>query len=1051
MFSKLCIRKPVTTIMVTLMVFIAGIVSYFNLDQALMPDMDLPIAVVMTTYVGASPEEIEELISKPMEESLGSIANVDTVTSYSSTNSSMVLLQFVDGTDIDMAAVDMRDKIDQMKSTLPDAAGDPMVIKMDINAMPITIGVKAENMDLESLNDLLEDNVVNRLERIEGVASVSLSGGITNEVRITVDPVKLAGYGLTTSTLSGLLAAENMNLPSGDLTQGNTTVAVRTIGEFTSVQEINNLPIPTSTGAVIHLSDVAKVEQVEADRDSFTYINGEKGILLSVDKQSTANLVKVSQSLKDEIAKLQRDYPELEIDMLSDTSDYIEMSLSNITETALLAAVIAFFVLLLFLKNAVTAGIIAVSIPTSIMATFALMYATDINMNMISMGGVAIGIGMLVDNSVVVLDSIYQYYERGYTATESAEIGAKEVSMAIIASTLTTVAVFLPMALIGGTTGAMMKNLSFTIMYALVASVVVALTFVPMACALLLKRETKTFVWKNLKFLSFLDHWEGAIDTLSRKYEKLLKWALRHRKKTVLTVLLVFILSLCSIPLAGMDFMASMDEGVATISVDLPNGTDLDTTEETTLEVLYRLQDIPEADVVYANVGSGMLSSGTNSASITMNLVDAKDRKRSTEEVCDDIEKLLADIPGADITVSSSDSAMGSLASADVTMNVYGYDAATLVDVEDELVDKLSEVDGLSDVEGSTGDTVPEAKVTIDRAKASQYGITTASVAGALSTAISGSTATQYKLDGTEIDVVIRYDTNSVNYLTDLNNLTVTSAYGTQVPLSDVATVTMDESATTIMRENQKNYITISANADNMSTSEAQKLVEKAMADIELPDGCTYEFSGMMEKMNDTFRSLEIAMVVAVLLVYMIMASQFESLRYPFIVMFSMPLAITGAIIGLLITGNTITMPAMMGFVMLIGMVVNNGIVLVDYTNQLMDRGMNCYDALTSAGPRRLRPILMTTLTTVLGMVPMALATSEGSEMMQALAIAVIFGLTLSTVVTLIFIPVLYMWMNERKRKSNARKTAKRIAKNAKLHAEELARERAAQNNAKPV
>ena len=1051
MFSKLCIRKPVTTIMVTLMVFIAGIVSYFNLDQALMPDMDLPIAVVMTTYVGASPEEIEELISKPMEESLGSIANVDTVTSYSSTNSSMVLLQFVDGTDIDMAAVDMRDKIDQMKSTLPDAAGDPMVIEMDINAMPITIGVKAENMDLESLNDLLEDNVANRLERIEGVASVSLSGGITNEVRITVDPVKLAGYGLTTSTLSGLLAAENMNLPSGDLTQGNTTVAVRTIGEFTSVQEINNLPIPTSTGAVIHLSDVARVEQVEADRDSFTYINGEKGILLSVDKQSTANLVKVSQSLKDEIAKLQRDYPELEIDMLSDTSDYIEMSLSNITETALLAAVIAFFVLLLFLKNAVTAGIIAVSIPTSIMATFALMHVTDINMNMISMGGVAIGIGMLVDNSVVVLDSIYQYYERGYTAAESAEIGAKEVSMAIIASTLTTVAVFLPMALIGGTTGAMMKNLSFTIMYALIASVVVALTFVPMACALLLKRETKTFVWKNLKFLSFLDRWEGAIDTLSRKYEKLLKWALRHRKKTVLTVLLVFILSLCSIPLAGMDFMASMDEGVATISVDLPNGTDLDTTEETTLEVLYRLQDIPEADVVYANVGSGMLSSGTNSASITMNLVDAKDRKRSTEEVCNDIEKLLADIPGADITVSSSDSAMGSLASADVTMNVYGYDAATLVDVEDELIDKLSQVDGLSDVEGSTGDTVPEAKVTIDRAKASQYGITTASVAGALSTAISGSTATQYKLDGTEIDVVIRYDTNSVNYLTDLNNLTVTSAYGTQVPLSDVATITMDESATTIMRENQKNYITISANADNMSTSEAQKLVEKAMADIELPDGCTYQFSGMMEKMNDTFRSLEIAMVVAVLLVYMIMASQFESLRYPFIVMFSMPLAITGAILGLLITGNTITMPAMMGFVMLIGMVVNNGIVLVDYTNQLMDRGMNCYDALTSAGPRRLRPILMTTLTTVLGMVPMALATSEGSEMMQALAIAVIFGLTLSTVVTLIFIPVLYMWMNERKRKSNARKTAKRIAKNAKQHAEELARERAAQNNAKPV
>ncbi len=1032
MFSGLCIKKPVTTVMVTLMVFIAGIVSYFHLDQALMPDMDLPIAVVATTYVGASPEEIEELISKPLEESMGTIANVDTITSYSAMNMSMVLLQFVDGTDIDMAAVDMRDKLDQIKSSLPDDAGEPTVIKMDINAMPIDIGVKAENLDLNELNELLEDNVVNRLERIEGVASVDLSGGITREIRITVDPVKLAGYGLTTSALSGVLAAENMNLPSGDLTQGNTTVAVRTIGEFTSLQEIQDLPISTASGAVIHLSDVAKVEQVEADRNSFTYINGTKGILISVDKQSTANLVEVSNALKEEIAELQQDYPELDIELLTDTSEYIELSLSNITETALLSAAIAFFVLLLFLRNAITSAIIAVSIPTSIMATFALMYVTGINMNMISMGGVAIGIGMLVDNSVVVLDSIYQYYERGYSAAESAEVGAKEVSMAIIASTLTTVAVFIPMALIGGTAGAMMKNLSFTIVYALTASIVVALTFVPMACALLLRRETKLFAWKNNKLLSFLERWAAAVDALSDRYERVLKWALNHRKKTVLTVLVVFLLSLCSVPLAGMDFMASMDEGVVSVTVELPNGTDLDTTEETTLEVLYRLQEIPEADVIYANVGSGMMSAGTNSASVTVNLVDKSERKRSADEVSAAIEEMLADIPGAEISASSSDAAMGSLASADVTMNVFGYDSDMLMDVEKELVARLSTVDGLSDVEGSTGETVPEATVKIDRGRASQYGITTAAVAGALNTAISGSTATQYKLDGTEIDVVIRYDTNAVNYLTDLRNLTVTSAYGTQVPLSDIASVTMEESATTIMRKNQKNYITISANAENMSTSEAQRLVEQEMAKLELPDGCSYEFGGMMEMMNDTFHSLLTAMVVAVLLVYMIMASQFESLRYPFIVMFSMPLAITGAIIGLLITGNTITMPAMMGFVMLVGMVVNNGIVLVDYTNQLMERGMNCYDALTTAGPRRLRPILMTTLTTVLGMVPMALATSEGSEMMQALAIAVIFGLTLSTVITLIFIPVLYMWMNEKRRISNAKRTARLIARNAK-------------------
>ena len=1045
MFSKLCIRKPVTTIMVTLMVFIAGIVSYFNLEQSLMPDVDLPIAVVATSYVGASPEEIENLISKPLEEGMGSIANVDTITSVSSTNLSIVLLQFVDGTDIDMAAVDMRDKLDQIKSFLPDGANEPMVIKMDINAIPIQLGVKAENMDLSALNEMLEDNVVNRLERIEGVASVGLSGGITREVRVTVDPAKLAGYGLTTTSLSQILAAENMNLPSGSLSQGNTTVSIRTIGEFKSMQEIQDLPIPTSTGGVVHLSDVARIEEVEADRDAFTYVNGEKGILISVDKQSTANLVQVSDALKKEIAELQEDFPELEISMLTDTSEYIELSLSNIIQTALLSAVIAFFILLLFLKNAVTAGIIAVSIPTSIMATFAMMYVTGINMNMISMGGVAIGIGMLVDNSVVVLDSIYQYYERGYTPAESAEIGAREVSMAITASTLTTVAVFVPLALTGGTTGSMMKNLSFTIVYALVASVVVALTFVPMACALLLKKETKTINWKNVKFLRFLDRWDAGLDGLSRKYEKMLKWCLSHRKKTVLTVVGVFILSLVTVPITGADFMATMDQGVAMITVELPNGSDLDTTEETTLEVLYRLQDVPEADLIYANVGSGMMSVGTNTSNIVMNLVDKEDRSRSTEEVCEEIEGMLADIPGAEITVSSSNAAMGSMASADVTMNVYGYDSPTLVAVEKDLIEMLSEVPGLSQVEGSTGATVPEAFVTIDRGKASQYGITTAAVAGALNTAISGSTATEYKVDGTEIDVVIRYDTEEVNYLTDLNNLTVTSAYGTQVPLSDIATISMGETATTIMRENQKNYITINANADDMSASEAQKLVEEAMADFTLPDGCHYEFAGMMEMMNESFAQLGTAMIVAVLLVYMIMASQFESLRYPFIVMFSMPLAITGAIFGLLITGNTITMPAMMGFVMLIGMVVNNGIVLVDYANQLMDRGMNCYDALCAAGPRRLRPILMTTLTTVLGMLPMALARSEGSEMMQALSVAVIFGLSLSTVVTLVFIPVLYMWMNDRKRKANAKKAAKRIVKNVKLHAEELAKERAAQ------
>ncbi|HIY05368.1 MAG TPA: efflux RND transporter permease subunit [Candidatus Anaerotignum merdipullorum] len=1032
MISKLAIRRNVTTWMMTMVVFLGGILAYLNLDMELMPEMDIPIAVVSTTYVGAGPEEIETLVTEPLEESLSTVANVDTVTSVSSSNASMVLVQFVDGTDIDIASMDMREVLDRVKSELPDDAGEPNIIKMDLNALPITLGVTAENMDLTALNEMLEENVVNRLERIEGVASVDLVGGVEREVRITIDPDKMAGYGISATQLAQVLAAENMNLPSGSLSQGSTTVQVRTLGEFENIEEIRNLPITTASGGLIHLSDVASVEEMEVDRDSFSIIDGNYGIMISVNKQSTANLVDVSDKLNQEMASINADYPELEMVMLTDTANYIEMSLSNVTETALLSAVIAFFVLLVFLKNMVTSLIIAMSIPTSIMATFALMYATGMSMNVISMGGLAIGIGMLVDNSVVVLDSIYQYYERGYSATEAAETGAKEMTMAVTASTLTTVAVFLPIAFVGGSVGQLMNSLSFTICFSLISSLVVSVTFVPMASAMFLRREStkKKRKHKLLRRISYA--WDVFFDRLNGGYEKLIRAALYHPRRTIVIVLAAFLGSLCTIPITGVDFMDETDEGVANISIEMPNGTDLDTTEETVWEALYRLQDIPEVELMYASVGGSMLSSGTSSATITMNLVDKTQRERSTQEVCEEVQTLLQSIPGAEITASASSSAMGSFGGADISFNVYGYDSETLIQVEDDLVELLSNTPGLTEVEGSTGETVPEARVIIDRNKASLYGITTASIASSLNTAISGSTATQYKMDGTEIDVVIRYDTQELNYLTDLNNITVTSAYGGEIPLSSIAAVEMSESATSITRENQKNYITIEASANDLSGNEAQRLVEETLAGYEFPDGCTYDFGGTLEMMNEAMNSLLTALVVAVLLVYMIMASQFESLRYPAIIMFAMPLAFTGAILGLFITGNTITMTAMMGFVMLAGVVVNNGIVLVDYTNQLMGRGMRCYEALVTAGPRRLRPILMTTLTTILGMVPMVLSQSEGSEKMRTMALSVIFGLSLSSLVTLVFIPVLYAWMNSRKEKRLAKKAAKRAEREAK-------------------
>lgn len=1029
MLSKLSIRRPVTTIMMTLMVFIAGIVAYSSLNLALMPNVDIPVVLVSTSYVGAGPEEIENIVSKPLEDALGTVNNVDTITSISNSDNSLIMVQFVDGTDIDMASIDLRDVLDRVKYSLPADVDDPVINKIDMNAVPIFLGVTADNLDLNQLNDLLEDDIIPRLERIEGVASVELYGGIKKEVAITVDPAKLAGYNLNINTLSQILAAENMNLPSGTLSQGETKMQVRTVGEFSTIDEIKALPLTTPSGAVIQLSDVANVEEADKDAQTISYVNDQKGIFVAVNKQSTANLVKTSDKVQKELDRLLTDYPHLKIGTVMDTSDYIKDSISNVTITAFLSAIIAFFILLLFLKNPVTSGIIAVSIPTSILATFALMYLAGMTLNILSMGGVAIGIGMLVDNSIVVLDSIYQYYERGYTPKEAAEVGAKEVTMAVTASTLTTIAVFLPIAFTKGSVGQLLQSLSFSITFSLLSSLVVAITFVPMACALLLQKDKKTKLRKYKKFSAGLVLWDKILDRITQIYDNLIRWALAHRKKTILLVLAIFIGSLATVPFTGMDFMEEMDEGTANITINLPNGTSLDHTEEVVLEALYRLQTIPEAESVFANIGADNMSYDSSLATVYFNLVPKKERSRSTSEVCEEIKTLLGDIPGIELTVSASQSAMGSSNTADVTFNVYGYDNEVLMGIEDDIVDLISNINGFTDVDGSTGTTVPEAKVVINRSKASNYGITATGIAGALNAAISGTTATQYKVDGTELDVILRYDEKDLNYLTDLNNLTVTSANGSQIPLTDIATIEVDESATSISRENQKNYITISANTPDLTGSEAQTLIDKAMASYSFPEGCSYDYSGNTEMMMDSFRSLMLCMLIGILLVYMIMAAQFESLRYPFIVMFSMPLAITGGILGLFLTGHSITTPAFMGFVMLIGMVVNNAIVLVDYANQLMGRGLSCYDALVTAGPRRLRPILMTTLTTVLGMLPMALSNAEGGEMMKALAIAVIFGLTFSTVITLVFIPVLYLWMNERKERRIQKKAAKKRKK----------------------
>lgn len=1031
---KTCIKRKVTVVMMTMVVLLAGALAYNNMELAMTPNIDLPVAMVMCTYTGTAPEEMEELVTKPIEETLATITGVDTITSSTSNGSSMVVVQFVDGTDIDNATNDIRDRMDMVRGRLPDDADDPTIMKLDMNATNIMVGVTSDRYDVDTLYNLLDENVTSEFEKIDGVSSVSLSGGAEDEVQVIVDQNKMQNYGITMNTIAAALSAENNNLPSGELKQGSTDITLRTEGEFNSIDDIKNTFITTSGGNTIMVKDVAEVKETKKDRDSKSLINGKEGCTFSLSKQSDANIVTVSDRIAQTMSQIQEKYPDFDMILLTDTGDYIKLSIDNMVSTAYQAALMAVIVLLVMLRSLRLALVIGVSVPTSIFATFGLMYLSGMTLNMMSLGGVVIAIGMLVDNSTVVLENIYKKKDLGMSAFDAAYEGTREVSMAIFASTLTTVAVFLPLTFMEGTMGQLMKEISYTCCFALGASWLTAVTFVPMASAVLMSHEDKTKGTGIVsKIINFFDVVVGTfLDKMDYGYSRLISMCLNHRIRTCAIVLVVFLASCLLSTQVGSDLMATTDEGTISVTATMPNGTDYETCEAMMNTLLDRIGDVPEMEKMNASVGGGgITASSATTVSISYDVGDKEDRERSTSEIADEIESKLQNIAGCEIEVSDQGGAMGSLGGNGFNVMIKGDDNDTLKEISEDLMTEINKLPNATNVDSSLDDAATEATLVINRAKASQYGLTTSSIANAVSAANSGSIATEYRTDGTEIDVRIMYPENDVEYVKDLNNLTITNSAGVAVPLTEVATVEMGKGALTITREDQQTYIELTGELTGLDTAEQQAQIQQILDNYVFPDGYSYEFGGMMEMMNDTFSSLFKVLAVAILLVYMVMASQFESFVYPFILMFAMPISITGALIGLLITGQTLTSTGYMGLIMLVGTVVNNGIVLVDYTNQLLERDENLQvdDALVMAGRSRLRPILMTTLTTVIGMIPVALAWGSGMESNQAMGIVICFGLTIGTIVTLVFIPVLYSIVNSiknRMRKRHIRKVSPR-------------------------
>lgn len=1008
--SGISVKRPVTTLMAILIIVIFGSVSLTRLPIDLLPSIEVPVIIVSTSYQGVGPQEIENLVTRPLESSIATVENIESIMSTTSEGQSLVIAQFSFGTDMNFASLQMREKIDLIKRLLPDGASDPMVLKIDPNAQPILQLTLSSSSDLAQSQNIAEDLIKPRLERLEGVASVEVTGGYDHQIEINLKNEQMDGYGLTTDYLTQIIAGENLNLPGGEVQKGNQKLTIRTVGEFKSLDEIENLLIPLPSGGVIQLNDIANVSLKNKELTTIAKINGQNAINISIQKQSGTNTVQIANIVNKEITELQEENKDLDIQVLFDQSEYIKSAISAVSKSAILGAVLAVIILLVFLKNIRSTFIIATAIPVSIIAAFSLIYFAGISLNLMTLGGLALGVGMLVDNSIVVLENIYRYRQQGYSRIEAADLGAKEVSMAISASTLTTVAVFLPIVFMDGITSTIFKELALTFSITLFASLIIALTLVPMLSSKFLKMQDHTQS-KNKVIYKINKVLDSSYSRVELAYTNLLTLALNHRIWTVFIAIAIFLGTLTSIPLVGTEFLPETDEGQFSINVSAPVGSELEEIEAIMIQIEEKLIDIPEIKTVFSTVGNN-----NNIGSINCVLNKQDQRDRSTQQVANEVRNKIFDITGAEKTVNvSSNVSLGALGGQAVSINVKGNDINTLKIIGDDIRNIIESVDGVTEAKSSMEEGIPEVQIRVDRSKASQYGLTAAQVANSVRKTVSGVTATRFKYEDDEIDVVIIGDSIISQSITNLDQIMIPTPSGFNVPLGQVAEVVLDRGPVSINREGQVRMVTVSGQALDRDSGSISNDIEAKLKDYNMPSGYIYEIAGENKEMLEAFQELALVLILAVVLVYMILAAQFESLINPLIIMLSVPLGVSGGILGLVLTKTSLSVPAYMGLIMLAGIVVNNAIVLIDYILTLRKDGEERNNAILKAGPVRLRPVLMTALTSIFGLLPLAIAQGEGSELEAPLAITVVGGLILSTILTLIFIPIMYSLVDDAK------------------------------------
>jgi HAE1 family hydrophobic/amphiphilic exporter-1 len=1013
--SDFSIKRPIFVMMLTSVVILVGLVSISRLPVDLMPEIIFPTLNVSTSYENTGPEEIEELITRPIEEAMSAVPGVEEVFSVSSEGSSSVRVMFSWGVDLDAAADDVRERLDRVIGRLPEDVNRPTLRKFDPAQQPILQLGALSNLDPVQTRRIIDEQISYRIERIPGVASVDVWGGREREIQVNLYPDKIKALGLPLDLITAKIRQENIDLPAGIIERGNYEILVRIPGVYTDIEQIRDTVVATREGVTIQLKDIASVEDTFRRITRIVRINGLPGTRIAIYKQSGKNTVEVAEGVLAEIKEIQQDIPQIQLMPVSNSSQYIKNAIRNVSSAAIYGGLLAVIVLIIFLVNVRSTLVIAISIPISIIATFSLIYFGGFTLNVMTLGGLALGVGMLVDNSIVVLENIYRLLQSGDPPLKAAHLGSQEVTAAIVASTLTTIAVFLPMVFMRGMSGIMFKQLAYVVSFSLICSLVVALTLVPMLCHRLL-RPTRLANPHPKKLGDRAGQlFLGFFSSLEYRYKKLLHYSLNHRRVVLGITIVLLAGSVVLIKLVGSEFMPATDEGEVRVSVEMEVGTRLNVMDEKFKMIAQILRKaVPEMESIEESFGGGGWRSGANTGNFTLKLSPKGKRSRSSEEIATDLRRNLAGIPGVIIRTRASGGQMmfgmrGGGGQERVQVEIRGYDLEVAEALAHQVRSIIAKVEGVTDTRVSREVGNPEELFVIDRQAAADMKLSVTQIGQFIQTVLMGTQASFFREAGREFRILVKVKDSERMGVSDILDLTLTNSDGEQVSLRNVVNTRPRRGPVRIERRDRERVVTISGEIAGRDLGSILGDARKALRSIPIPRNFSIAFTGDYEEQQKAFRELLLSIILALLLVYMLMAMLYESIRDPFIVMFSVPLAVIGVVLVLFITRTTFNVQSYIGCIMLGGIVVNNAILLVDYTNLLRRRDkMPLREAIEEAGRRRLRPILMTALTTIMAMIPLALGLGEGGEAQAPLARAVVGGLTSSTLITLLVVPVIY-------------------------------------------